>query len=236
MSLRLLFAGLLMMLPFPAFADVTATYSAGKDSLVVEADEGGNFRAGVADKFAILRLDGVDYVLVPDAAGDLKVARFADVLALVAGQLKGQGGDEMPAMVFEMKPGAEESVAGYAGMMWLFGPQPAPGKEARKPLEIVLSGDPVLAPIGLVFRHLVELGNPLIGTMFGGGAGNFATASAELLGKGAPLRVGPVLKLESVATTEIAASRFTLPGPVLEPVEFLQAVSPSEGGGLTPLP
>ncbi len=240
MRLKLLLAGLLILLPVPALADVTAQYSAGpKDRLVIEADDGGNARASIGEKVAVIRRDGVDYVLVADATGDFRVARLGDVLALVAGQLKGkQGGDGagLPALTFEMRAGAEENVAGYGGTIWIFGPKPeAPGKEAGQQLEVVMSGDPALAPIGLFFRQLVEAGNPLIDSMFGGG--NFPTASAELFAKGTPLRIGPMLKLESVSTAEIAASRFDLPGPVLEPIEFLEAITPSQsGGGLPPLP
>lgn len=236
MRLNLLLAGLLMLLPMPALADVTASYIAGpKDKLVIEADDGGNFRVGLGEKFWVIRRGGVDYVLAPNAVGDLKVARFDDVLALVAGQLKGKE-DGASATIFEMHAGATESVAGHGGTVWLFGPRAeAPGKEAPKPLDIVMSGDPALAPVGAVFRHIVAVANPLIGNMFGGG-GNFPTATAELFAKGTPIRIGPALTLESVSTAEIAAARFELPGPVLEPVEFLQAIMPSEGGGLPPLP
>lgn len=239
MRLKLLLAGLLMLLPLPALADVTASYNAGgKDKFVVEADDGGNFRLGMGDKIGVLHRDGVDYALVANAAGDLCVARLSDVLELILGQIKskeGAAGGTMPAMTFELRPGAAETVAGYAGMIWLFGPRPEPGREERRDLEVVFSGDPALAPIAAAFRHLVVLANPFITQMFGG-EGNFPTVSAELFGKGAPLRLGSILTLESVSKTDIAASRFDLPGPVLEPVEFFKAVTPGEGGGLPALP
>lgn len=238
MYLKLLLAGLLLLAPLPALADVSAHYSLGsKDKLVIEADDGGNFRTELGDKFTVIRRDGVDYIVMVDAAGGFEVARFDAVLALIAGELKQSGdGAGSPALTFEMRAGAEESVVGYSGMIWFFGPRPVPGKEAGKQVEIVMSADPALAPIGVVFRHLIELANPLLGNMLGAG-GNFPAASAELFTKGTPLRVGPVLKLESVSTTEIAAARFELPGAVMDPVEFLKEATPSEsGGGLAPLP
>lgn len=57
-----------------------------------------------------------------------------------------------------------------------------------------------------------------------------------MFAKGTPLRVGPLLKLESVDTAAIADTRFTLPGTVLEPMEFFAAISPDEGGSLPKLP
>ena len=108
---------------------------------------------------------------------------------------------------------------------------------AEKSLDVVISADPALAPIGAAFRHMVEVAGPAFATFFGD-TGNFTPLLTELFAKGTPIRVGPLLKLQSLSTDRIGAERFELPGAVLEPLEFLQAVSPSEGGGagLPPLP
>jgi hypothetical protein len=243
MRVKLLLAGLLMLLPFPAFADVTASYSvSGKDKLVIEADAGGNSRASLGEKFAVIRRDGIDYVLVADAAGDLKIARLEDVVAMVTGQLKNMGGgapglSKGPfSMIFEMKPGGgQESVAGYSGTLWHVGPAEQ-GADGAPPLPVVLSGDAALVPVGAVFRNLLGQVQPMFDALFGAG-GNFSAVLLDLLDKGTPLRIGPALTLVSVSTAEIAASRFELPGTVLEPMEFLTAITPSESGaGLPPLP
>lgn len=169
MRLKLILAGLLMLLPFPALADVTARYSAGpKDQLVIEAAASGNTRISLGEKFAVIRRDGVDFVVAADAAGNPKVARLDGVLALIVGQTKVEASTEGAGKVFQLNAGAEENVAGYSGMTWLLGPAPsAPGKPVENPLDIVISTDPALAPIGVCFRHLIELASPMLGPATG---------------------------------------------------------------------
>lgn len=238
MRLKLMFAALLMLLPVPALADVTARYALGEkgeDTLVIESDDGGNLRAGVGEKFLLIRRDGVDYIIVGDAAGTMKVARFDAVLEVVSGQMKTMvGGTDATRMKFVLTEGGPETVAGRAGTIWNFGPEEEGGKPGKM-LDVVISGDPQLAPIGLLFRRMVESIGPVMGGLLG--PGNFAALGTELFSKGAPLRVGPVLKLLSVDTADVAASRFDLPGPVIEPMEWLAAMTPEgSGASMPPLP
>lgn len=232
---KLLLAGLLLLLPLPAFADVTAHYAVtgSQETIVIAADDGGNLRADIAGKLSIIRRDGVDYVAVADAGGDMKVTPLADVLAMLAAQLPSD--DKRPTLHFTLSAEGGEAVAGYPGMLFKFGPDSPAGEEAGKRLiEVVLSNDPRLAPVGAFFRHLIEVANPVITA--GMGAGNFGEVANQLFAQGAPLRIGKAFSLASIDTADIPASQFELPGPVLEPMEFLQAVMPSEGGGLAPLP
>lgn len=235
MRLRMLLAGLLMLLPAPALADITAHYSAGeKDKVTVEADDGGSVRASFGDKFAFIHRDGVDYVLVADNAGGFAVGRLADVFELISGQLKGRVATEA---TIELRQGGEEAVADFAGTIWFLGPKEVPGQSNNQALDFLISGDTRLAPIGAFFRRLFGIGAPMLGTMFGGGEGNFASLADTLFARGAPIRFGPMLKLESVDTADVPLSRFDLPGPVLEPIEFLEAVTPSQSSaGLPNLP
>ncbi|MCW3847131.1 hypothetical protein OF829_07755 [Sphingomonas sp. LB-2] len=239
MRLKLLFAALLALLPVPALADVTAHYVAGpKDPLVIEVADGGNARFSIGDKFAVIRRDGVDYVLVANATGGFSIAKLADVLELISGQMKSGGIDvSVKPQLFELSAGGEESVAGYSGMVWTLAQKPsAPGKGPGDPIDVVISADPALAPVGTVFHHLIDVMNPIFRLVVGD-TGNLGRLLGELTAKGTPLRVGPILALDSVSNAEIGAERFELPGTVLEPMEFLAAVSPAQSGaGMPPLP
>ena len=232
---KLLLAGLVLLLPLPAFADVTAHYAVtgSNETIVIAVDDGGNLRADIADKLSIIRHDGVDYVMIADAGGEMKIARLADVLAMLAAQLPHD--DKLPMLHFTLSEEGGEAVAGYPGMLLKFGPESPAGEEAGKRLiDVVLSNDPRLVPVGDFFRRLFGMANPVIEAALG--EGNFDEVGTQLLARGTPLRIGKAFALASIDTGDIPASQFELPGPVLEPMAFLQAVMPSEGGGLAPLP
>ncbi|MEZ0242901.1 MAG: hypothetical protein ACAH11_05960 [Sphingomonas sp.] len=236
--LKLMLAGLLMLLPFPALADITAHYGVGpKDKLVVEADGGGSLRASFGDRFALIRRDGVYYAVLILPNGEAKVADAAAVVDVVAGQMKGQMPTAMGGMMFEMKQGGESSHAGFGGTTWLFGPVPGgPERPNEKPFEVLITTDPALAPVGIFFHRFSELMGPMLGLVFGGNT-NLGPLATELFAKGTPLKIGDALTLETIDRAEIPADRFELPGPVIQPIEFLQAVMPSESGaGLPALP
>jgi hypothetical protein len=237
MRLKSVVAAMLLLLPAPALADVTARYAVeGKDQLVIEADDGGNARLSLGEKFMLIRRDGVDYIIAADASGKLHVAPFDGVAEVLSGQFKGlfaAGGDAEPEMTFILEPGAQETIAGREGMGWRFGPGPKDGKPGDL-IDVVMSADPALAPIGQVFQRAVATLGPVIG-LYGGD--NLTELAGELFAKGTPLRVGAKFRLDSVDMADLPASRFELDGPVLEPMEWFEAIMPSaSGAGLPPLP
>lgn len=244
MRFKPLLAALLMLLPIPALADVTAHYSVQDKSLTIEAGSGGNVRVTIEDKFTLIRRDGVDYVVVKDAAGAARIARVEDLLTMMRAQIQGA---HLPASAADKKidfaliPAGSETVAGYPGTVWKVGPAAAAaaaegGDSGKAPppdnlLQVVMSADPVLAPVGGFLKHLAELAAPMIPQM---AETNLIDRARELFGKGTPIRIGPLLKLTAVETSAIADDHFVLPGPVLSAGEFLAAVDPAKAAQALP--
>ncbi|MDF7777467.1 hypothetical protein P1X14_19575 [Sphingomonas sp. AOB5] len=241
MRLKLLFTALLMLLPVPALADVTARYSAGeKNELVVMVDDGGNYRAEVTGAVILIRRDGVSYIAVKNAKGEFVVTRTEALLEMLSAQLKPFAAQAAakadPKMKFSLLPGnSNETVAGRTGALWRFGPVKPDTAEAERNkdlLEFVMSADPLLAPVGRVFHDMFGIIAPVAEIFLG--EADLTASGKELLGKGAPLRVGNGLKLTSVDSADIAASQFELPGAELEPMEFFEAVGPDAGARAMP--
>lgn len=236
MRLKLLLASLLLLLPLPALADATARYSAGPDKiLTIEVADGGNFRAEVADKVVLIRREGTDFLVVYDQSRQPRVTRLGPLAELIAAQA-GSSHESLEAkrMDFELIRAREETVGGSAGTIWKFGPvdDPEGDKERDPKIDFVMSTDPTLAPIGGFFRSVFELVAPTFAALFG--TGNFVQRGGELFEKGTPIRMG-TLKLESLATGAIAASRFDLPGPEIEAMDFFGSLDPSSAATV-PLP
>jgi hypothetical protein len=243
MRLKLLLIALLALVPLPALADVTAHYSAGTNAVTIAADDGGNFRAEFGPTVTLIRREGVDYVVMQDSGGQARVTRADDLLAIVRAQMANP--ETKPpaelAMEFALTSTGDETVAGHAGTLWRFGLAGKPsvtGTPAPPPpgsqLDFVISTDPALAPIGGVFRHVFDAVSPVMLAQLG--EGNFLPLAGELLAKGTPIRVGPLLTLDSVDTAEIAAARFELPGPVLPAAEFMTFTGPPAPAAMPPLP
>jgi hypothetical protein len=218
-----------LLLPMPAHADVTARYKAGSrgDVVTIEVDSGGNARAGIEGQFVLIRRDGIDYVVVPDRAGAPRVTRADAALAAMVARA---GPRHTGNWRIEPAGKSETIVAGYSGTMWRFGPDDG----AR--LELLMSADPALAPIGDLFRRIAEA---FAAAMQSKGGGNVIEAMQALFAHGTPIRIeeplsgalqpGPdrmILSLESVSMAEIDARRFDLPGPVLLPDAFFAALAP----------
>lgn len=234
MRFKTLAAALLMLLPAPALADVTAHYAIKDRPMTIEVEDGGNARMTVADKITLIRRDGIDYVAMKDATGAMRVVRAQDLLATLQAQMK----DTPPPVgaPHDLTPvqGAAETVAGYPGTAWKL--MPAAGSAAPpmpiSSVDFVISADPKLAPVAAYFRHLVDTVVPIFLPMIGGS--NVVACADALLGHGAPIRIGPLLTLTGVDTAGIADDRFTLPGPVMSATEFLEAVDPSKAAQALP--
>ncbi len=219
-----LFAAILALLPLPALADVTARYSTGKQALLVEIDDGGNTRIGVEGKGSILRREGVDYFVLVTPDGQVLVVELGDLVTLVRSAIaaKPKESGEFPDK-FLLESKGEAMVGERRGVLWNFGPAPKPDGTAEKMLEVVMSDDPALAPIAAVFRHSFEALLPLLGAAMPETSG-FTRLAAELLAKGAPLRIEKEFALQSLVADEIDPKRFELPAPVTSAAELMRAV------------
>lgn len=222
--MRLLLAAILAWLPTAALADVTARYDIDKDALIIEADDGGNSRMELPGVAILIRRDGVDYIIM-EAAGGTKVTRFADFLALMAAPRR----DEVPAGMFDnvrmvMTPMGETSIGGRAARLWSLAPTAQPNViKPPRALEIAISVDPALAPIGDIFRRTAEAMLPYFAA-FLPHTTRFAPTARMLLAKGTPLRIGNKFELQSVDNADIDHERFELPGPVIPAAEFAAAM------------
>lgn len=226
--LRLL-AAILILLPLPALADVTARYSLGKDVLLVEADDGGNARIGIDGKFSIIRRDGSDYVAMTNAAGETRVAELSELIILFdAAVAEGpkKGSVALEGMKFLLVAKGDASVGTRAGTAWSFGPEKENDGRTGKMLEVVMSDDPALAPVGAVLRRMVETFEPLFGMIASESSGFYAKA-LDLASKGTPLRID-VVELQAVDTADIDVKRFELPAPVISAVEFMASMEPPQ--------
>lgn len=227
MRLNKLLAGLLALIPCPALADTTATYEAGTVPFTVEVADNGNSRIGIEGQFVLIRRDGVDYIVLTDRAGAAHVAR-ADAAFAAFVTKKGPPPENG---AWHATPGARASVAGYTGTLWQFGP------EKDSPLELLMSPDPALAPVGALIGRYAEAVAEGITAKSAGHASALAGLHA-VFANGTPIRVrdlpGPnstrepktVIELQSVSKAPIDPHRFDLPGPVLTPDAFLKAVIP----------
>lgn len=213
-----------LLLPAPALADVTATYTAGKGIFAVEVDDGGDARAGVDGKFVLIRRDGVDYIVIYTPDGAPHVTRAGTALEHFIA--KASTPDKWRT---ELSNEGDATVAGYPGSVWRFGP------EGDRPLELVMSADPALAPVGQVFTRIAEAFAQFIDTRVGP-TGNAGTGVHSLFSHGTPIRISEtavepapgrvMIELRSVSHAEIDAHRFDLPGPVMDTEAFFAAVQP----------
>ena len=229
-----LFAAALATVPLPAAADVTARYDLGKKQLSVEVDDSGDYRISYAGMVSVIHHAGKDYVVVEMGAQPVTMERAA-VLAAAAKMLAADTKrPKAPDAPFVLSRGAEARVAGRAGTTWLL----KPDKPDEKPLEMVMSADPALAPIGAAIRDTMV---PL-GSMFGtsmGAPSSFVPQWTALFAKGTPLQLGverPQITLVSVDTADIAESRFALPGEVVSPDALVSMLAGKRGPGEPPAP
>lgn len=226
-------AAALLMIPVPALADVTARYSAGHDTLTVEVADNGDVRAGIDGKLVIIRHAGVDYVVVNGPDGAPHVTRAEAALAKLADRpghpTKWQA---------QLSSEDDATVAGYPGSVWRFGP------EDERPIELVMSADPKLAPVGNAFAHAAEAFGRVINGLVGPGS-DAVQDFRDLFSHGTPIRIreagieprsGKVLfELQSTSMAAIDPHRFELPGPVMDTEAFFAAVRPPQPAASEPV-
>ncbi|RYY23325.1 MAG: hypothetical protein EOP62_20455 [Sphingomonadales bacterium] len=232
-----LFVAILALLPMPALADVTARYSTGKDVLLVEIDDNGNARVGIDGQFGLIRRDGTDYAVMIGADGETRVVELAELIELMGGANKASAGTANPAIEranFLLIAKGEATVAGRVGVIWSFGPEKENDGRPGEMLEVVMSADPTLAPIGTLLRRMMGTLQPFV-AMIVPEASGFYPKAVELAAKGAPLRVAKI-ELQSIDTADIAAARFDLPAPVISAAEFAATMGSGPNMEVQPLP
>lgn len=235
-----------LLAPLPALADVTARYGVDGKELVVEADEGGNSRVELAGKFAIIRRDGADYVVLYGKTGP-KVFELQALATLFKAMLPKAA--EKEKVQFGVEPGtAPATVAGRTGSVWLMRMLAGPEKDHKRHIEIVTSADPQLAPIGRIVARAADLALDFMAGFIPEST-QFGAAARCILAKGALLRIQPVdsgvpgkavFELRSVDSATIDPKHFELPGPVTSAEEVFGAMDglarPDGGGKIENLP
>lgn len=246
---RLFLAALLALAPLPALADVTARYGLdGDKELVVEAAEGGNSRVELPGKFAIIRRDGADYVVLYGKTGP-KVFELQAMVVLMKAMLPKAAAAEAGKTRFVAEPGpAPAVVAGRTGSIWLLRMLEGPERDRKGHVEIVTSSDAQLAPIGRTVARAAEVALDFMAGFIPEST-QFGAAARDILAKGTPLRIQPVdagkpgkavLALRSVDTATIDPKHFELPAPVVPAEEVFGAMGglaqPGAGGKIGDLP
>lgn len=203
------------------------------------------------ERVVLIRREGVDYFSAADAQGRF-VARTGDLFALanemirtVMSQNAGAGIRVLADTRIEIAEGGMETVAGRQGRLYRItqvappAPRPAAaqaGEDAEDehapapmpPLEIVISEDPALAPVGREMVRLFDSANGLVDAVMGTRPA-LVGQIRELLARGTLIRFAGEFRLRNVSTDPIAASAFLLPGPVLTRAQ-LRARMPAPPG------
>jgi stage V sporulation protein SpoVS len=213
-------------------ADITARYvmpSIGNAVMTVQADDRGNSRISVDDESAVITTNGVSYVLMADRQGTL-VVRREDMLAVqreVARTLVGAAPiPERAEPRVDFSPPTEagiETVAGRTGTIWVV--LRADGPEADR-MDLVVGADPDLAPIGRALARQFRESTFVVGAGVDslGLAGELPRAALSIVERGTILRYGDMARLQSVDTSPIPASAFTLPAAPLTREQFAARV------------
>lgn len=226
MQFKILAATLLMLAPAPALADVTATYAVRDKVVTVEIDDAGNTRAQFGSTVALIRRDGVDYLIIYAPDGRAVVMRVDAVIAYVTTHSPPPPLTPVPPnwTITRSTPG-DAVVAGHSGSVWNLGPK------GDGSLDIVMSSDPELAPVGQLFEHAAVILTAAMDPQ-AKVSGEFLTIVRSLLSHGTPIRIRDatrgtdVLTLQSVSGAKIDPHRLELPGPVLDAATVLAKMPP----------
>ena len=203
-----LFAALLIAAP--ASADITARYTQwnGDPPMVVQVSDSGESRIAVTEAVYVTT-GGVDYMILDDAEGQF-VVRQQDFVDMMAELLRATSAAAPPsAPPPSIAENGSETLAGRAGTVFRL-------SDPRQPsdaFDLVISTDPELAPLGRALGSLVAV----FGITMSRTSPALAEALAELVGRGALLRFGPLWRLESVEVAPVPQSVFALPSAPLAP-------------------
>lgn len=190
-----------------------------------------------SERVMLIRREGVDYVSAADAQGRF-VGRKDDFFAIadetIRTAMPQSARDALRALAdirIAIVEGGMETVAGRQGRLYRITmaapPEPRPaaaqtGEDpeddvepaAPPPLEVVISEDPELAPVGREMARLFDSANGLVDAVMGTTPALIGQIR-DLLARGTVIRVGDQFRLRSVSTDAVPDSAFALPGPVL---------------------
>jgi len=235
--------------PAPADVTARYTASTGKyaPTMSIAIDEGGQVRAeagppnNAAQRVMLIRREGIDYISAADAQGRF-VARKDDLFAVSEEMIRTtmpqsarEGMNLFADIRIEVAEGGMETVAGRQGRVYrittVLPPMPPsastqPGEDAEEseppvvpPLEIVISDDPELAPVGREMARLFDSANGVIETVVGARLA-LVGQIRDLLARGTLIRLADQFRLRSVSTDAIPDSAFVLPGAALTRAEL----------------
>lgn len=238
--------GLIGLFAAPALADVTVRYKVknqAEKAITISVAGNGNARFDSGEGGILIARDGQRYFVARDPQGPM-VARVEDGLTVLAefaaalmemmeamaaasseqGSAPQSGLVQMQAAAlapYRIEERGPETVGGRSGRLFLISAEAA-GQGPT--LEVVISTDADLAPVGRELRTLLGLAGWPAATLFGQ-TPDILIKLEEVLARGTPIRIGEQFRLDGVSAEPVPASSFELPGPVLT-LEQLRARSP----------
>ncbi|MET3712180.1 hypothetical protein ABIC65_002892 [Sphingomonas trueperi] len=213
---------LLALAPWPALADVKATYKAGIDQLTVEVADNGDARVQI-DDLVYVRHGGEEYVTFGKFDGMAISGHRDDMLEFVRVMFRAAGKTPAPpAAAPRLEPLRETEVLGLKGQVWRIWPE---GKDdPAASIEAAFSDSPRLAPVNRALRSAAtgffDTFAPL------DKRGQFRAALAAMAEKGAPLMIGDAKTVQLLAVDfgPIAPARFAVPKNLASP-EALRSIA-----------
>jgi hypothetical protein len=227
--------------PAPASSGPPATF-------IFSADDHGQARIeaqGAGQNPTLITREGVGYAVLPSPQGPL-VARQSDLIAFgaqIMDAMRAGAGETPPAgspaahmaamatARLEVVERGSETVAGVRGIVYAV--TIVMGERRMGPIEIVLSTDPNLAPVGVEMLRTVDSLRQPIAAIMGADPPVFASARG-LLGRGTPIRIGDTFRLAAVSNEPVPAAQFVLPGPVLSAGEMMARMSAGRAAAAAP--
>lgn len=222
MSLRWSMAVAVFIASAPAVADITAIYrvSDGRmPDMVVRVNDRGESRLSSGNQMAILAVDGESYIIMSDLNGVFAV-RQADMIAAFSGLIPRHANDSADTdgqpETYEIVETGTENVGDREGVVLTVRRE---GQESDITDHYVVNRDTDLAPIGAA---LARQFSSSVEAMHGiPGAQDFGAYMSEIFSRGTVIRLGNLFRLESVDTSPVPPSEFTLPPTVLTRAEFI---------------
>lgn len=211
---------LLALTPVPALADLRAVYDMTPQKnrvLTIEVADDGTARGQLSgqEPYFLLSAEGDGFV-VTRRDGRARVFRADDLITVLTERSANSAdkGLSMLKSVQGVKITARNvisSVQGMKGRLYEMGP---PDQGPKSMIDVVVSDDPKLRRVGLVFTSAYAAFEAVLLTMPNPKPSLFADFGA-LLRSGTLLKFGPLVELRQVEESEIADARFSLPAQPL---------------------
>jgi hypothetical protein len=203
----------------PASAGIRATYAGTTEpkELVVEIADGGSAaRVSTPGRDDYGLMVGDQFYIVGARSGKLEVARVADIAAAfdrvmppIFKNLFGAAGSGIKAAPLKAVRGGSKTVAGVAGEVWL-----VKGLDDGKldaAMEIVVSHDPALAPVGRALAAFFESGMVMMRPLLGSGTAEMVRQNRQMFALGTPIASADRFTLTRLEIVSLPESRFVLP-------------------------